>query len=153
MKTSSIGAVSLLAAFALGPGIGAAGQTDSPAAPGFHHLHLNSMNPDAAIAFYTRAFPTTSKATWSGLPALKSPNNVLVTQSPQLEANVSGASAREQMFLSGTSMAAPVVAGAAAGKHATSNRAIKDDRIRIHARMFSPCGTTVRYWTLIKFLT
>ena len=47
-------------------------------APGFHHLHLNSMNPDAAIAFYVKAFPSTSKATWGGLPALKSPNNVLV---------------------------------------------------------------------------
>src|SRR6185503_1859260 len=47
-------------------------------APGFHHLHLNSTNPDAAIAFYVRAFPTTSKATWAGLSALKSPNNVLI---------------------------------------------------------------------------
>src|SRR4029077_9811426 len=47
-------------------------------APGFHHLHLNSMNPDAAVAFYAREFPSTSKATWGGLPALKSPNNVLV---------------------------------------------------------------------------
>jgi len=47
-------------------------------APGFHHLHLNSMNPEAAIAFYVKEFPSTSKATWGGLPALKSPNNVLV---------------------------------------------------------------------------
>jgi len=47
-------------------------------APGFHHLHLNSMNPDAAIAFYAKEFPTTSKATWGGMPALKSPNNVMV---------------------------------------------------------------------------
>ncbi len=47
-------------------------------APGFHHLHLNSADPDAAIGFYTRQFPTTSKSTWGGLPALKSPNNVMV---------------------------------------------------------------------------
>jgi catechol 2,3-dioxygenase-like lactoylglutathione lyase family enzyme len=47
-------------------------------APGFHHLHLNSMNPDAAIAFYVKAFPSTSKTTWGGMPALNSPNNVLV---------------------------------------------------------------------------
>jgi catechol 2,3-dioxygenase-like lactoylglutathione lyase family enzyme len=47
-------------------------------APGFHHLHLNAMNPEQAIAFYTKSFPSTSKATWGGLPALKSPNNVLV---------------------------------------------------------------------------
>jgi len=46
--------------------------------PGFHHLHLNSVDPDGAIRFYAREFPSTSPATWAGLPALKSPNNVLV---------------------------------------------------------------------------
>jgi catechol 2,3-dioxygenase-like lactoylglutathione lyase family enzyme len=46
--------------------------------PGFHHLHLNSVDPDAAIAFYTRQFPSTSKGRWAGLPALLSPNNVMV---------------------------------------------------------------------------
>jgi catechol 2,3-dioxygenase-like lactoylglutathione lyase family enzyme len=39
--------------------------------PGFHHLHLNATNPDAAIEYYTKQFPTTSKSTWGGLPALK----------------------------------------------------------------------------------
>ncbi len=47
-------------------------------APGFHHLHLNSVDPDAAIDFYARQFPTSAKASWSGLPALASPNNVLM---------------------------------------------------------------------------
>src|SRR5712671_2844361 len=47
-------------------------------APAFHHLHLNSVDPDAAIAFYTRQFPSTAKASWGGFPALKSPNNVLL---------------------------------------------------------------------------
>src|SRR6202047_2553332 len=50
-------------------------QTKSPAdalgAPGFHHLHLNSMNPDAAIEFYMRQFPSTTKASVAGFPALK----------------------------------------------------------------------------------
>jgi catechol 2,3-dioxygenase-like lactoylglutathione lyase family enzyme len=54
----------------------AAGQTLSP--PTFHHLHLNSIDPDAAIAFYTRQFPSTAKATWGAFPALTSPNNVMV---------------------------------------------------------------------------
>jgi glyoxalase/bleomycin resistance protein/dioxygenase superfamily protein len=45
--------------------------TDALPAPGFHHLHLNSVNPDAAIGFYMRQFPSTSKATVAGLPALK----------------------------------------------------------------------------------
>jgi catechol 2,3-dioxygenase-like lactoylglutathione lyase family enzyme len=47
-------------------------------APGFHHLHLNSSNPDAAIAFYLRQFPSTSKTSWGGMSALSSPNSVLV---------------------------------------------------------------------------
>jgi catechol 2,3-dioxygenase-like lactoylglutathione lyase family enzyme len=47
-------------------------------APGFHHLHLNSVAPEAAIDFYTRQFPTSSKVSWGGLPALKAPNNVLI---------------------------------------------------------------------------
>jgi catechol 2,3-dioxygenase-like lactoylglutathione lyase family enzyme len=47
-------------------------------APGFHHLHLNSVDPDRAIDFYLRQFPSTSKATWAGIPALKSPTDVLI---------------------------------------------------------------------------
>src|SRR5438874_8908035 len=43
-------------------------------APGFHHLHLNSVNPEAAIDFYTRQFPSTMKAAFADQPALKSGN-------------------------------------------------------------------------------
>src|SRR6202049_1215484 len=39
--------------------------------PGFHHLHLNSPNPDRAIDFYTKQLPSTSKSAWGGFPALK----------------------------------------------------------------------------------
>lgn len=46
--------------------------------PAFHHLHLNSVDPAAAIEFYATQFPSTTKTTWAGLPALRSPNNVLV---------------------------------------------------------------------------
>ena len=53
-------------------------QLDALPAPGFHHLHLNSMNPEAAVAFYVKAFPSTSRATWGDLPALRSPDDVLV---------------------------------------------------------------------------
>jgi catechol 2,3-dioxygenase-like lactoylglutathione lyase family enzyme len=55
----------------------AAGQTMLPS-PRFHHLRLNSVDPDAAIDFYTRQFPSTAKASWGGLAALKSPNDVMV---------------------------------------------------------------------------
>ena len=46
--------------------------------PAFHHLHLNSVDPHAAIEFYATQFPSTTRTTWAGLPALKSPNDVLV---------------------------------------------------------------------------
>lgn len=46
--------------------------------PGFHHLHLNSVDPDAAIGFLMRQFPTTSRGEWAGLPALLSPNNCMI---------------------------------------------------------------------------
>jgi catechol 2,3-dioxygenase-like lactoylglutathione lyase family enzyme len=48
------------------------------AAPGFHHLHLNSVDPEAAIDFYVRHFPRSAKTSWGGLPALTAPNAVLV---------------------------------------------------------------------------
>ena len=46
-------------------------QADALPTPGFHHLHLNSVDPDAAIDFYTKQFPSTTKATVAGFPALK----------------------------------------------------------------------------------
>ena len=48
------------------------------AVPGFHHLHLNSVDPDRAIDFYVRHFPRSAKTAWGGLPALSAPNDVLV---------------------------------------------------------------------------
>jgi hypothetical protein len=67
-------AAALLAAFAQQP---AAAQTTLPA-PGFHHLHLNAVDPDAAIAFYVRQFPDSAKTTWGGAAALKAKTNVLI---------------------------------------------------------------------------
>jgi catechol 2,3-dioxygenase-like lactoylglutathione lyase family enzyme len=46
--------------------------------PKFHHLQLNSIDPDAATAFYAKQFASTSKTRWEGMPALASPNNVLI---------------------------------------------------------------------------
>ena len=54
------------------------GQTGTLLAPHFHHLHLNSVNPDAAIDFYTRQFPSTSRTTFAGLPGLKAGNVFLL---------------------------------------------------------------------------
>ena len=76
-RTRAVVFAAALAPFALSA-IGAAGASQGLATPSFHHLHLNSVNPEAAIDFYTKAFPATSKTTFAGLPALASPNNVLV---------------------------------------------------------------------------
>lgn len=46
--------------------------------PGFHHLHLNSVDPDAAIDFYAKQLPSTKKGSWAGLPALLTPNDVMI---------------------------------------------------------------------------
>jgi len=62
----------------LGCGHVALAQTAPLPAPSFHHLMLNTVNPDAAIAFYTKAFPTTKRTSWGGYPAISSPTNVLV---------------------------------------------------------------------------
>jgi catechol 2,3-dioxygenase-like lactoylglutathione lyase family enzyme len=53
----------------------AAAQT---AAPHFHHLALNSADPDAAIAFYLKQFPSTARTDWEGMPALISPSHVMI---------------------------------------------------------------------------
>jgi hypothetical protein len=46
--------------------------------PSFHHLHLNSLDPEAAIDFYTACFRSTRKTTWAGQPALACANHALM---------------------------------------------------------------------------
>ena len=46
--------------------------------PSFHHLHLNSTDPDAAIDFYTAQFASTSRSAWNGEPALDCGSGTLV---------------------------------------------------------------------------
>lgn len=75
-QKTSAGLAVLFSAFCLVPSA-LSGQEPLPT-PGFHHLHLNSVNPEAAIDFYATAFPSTSRTTFAGQPALASPNHVLV---------------------------------------------------------------------------
>ena len=77
MKNRTLLATVILAAAVAWAQAPVAAQTALPA-PGFHHLHLNSVDPDAAIAFYIRQFPASSKTVWGGLSALKAPTNVLI---------------------------------------------------------------------------
>ena len=74
---TTLAAVSLTTAIRLGAAVVAQGPAPLPA-PAFHHVHLNSVNPEAAIDFYTRQFPSTSKGTFAGEPALKSPTDVWI---------------------------------------------------------------------------
>jgi catechol 2,3-dioxygenase-like lactoylglutathione lyase family enzyme len=39
--------------------------------PGFHHLHLNSPDPEAEIAFYAKNFTSSHREMFDGKPALK----------------------------------------------------------------------------------
>ena len=40
----------------------------------FHHLHLNSVNPSAAVEFYTNAFSSLTKASLAGFEGFKTGN-------------------------------------------------------------------------------
>jgi len=64
--------VNRLTASVLFLGVGLTASAQTLPAPGFHHLHLNSTNPEAAIEFYTREFPSTRKGSFGGAPALES---------------------------------------------------------------------------------
>ena len=44
----------------------------------FHHVHLNSVNPDAAADYYTKAFTTSVKTTFNGEVAVRTVNGPLL---------------------------------------------------------------------------
>ena len=70
--SGTIARAALVAAVGAALGAGQAPTTGTPLpTPDFHHLHLNSANPDAAVTFYQQQFPTTSMAVLAGLPALR----------------------------------------------------------------------------------
>jgi hypothetical protein len=48
------------------------------APPHFHHLALNSIDPESAASFYMKQFPSTARTSWEGMPALMSPSHVLI---------------------------------------------------------------------------
>lgn len=47
-------------------------------APTFHHVHLNSVDPDAAIEYYVRHFPSSKRVQCFGEPAVHAANDVLI---------------------------------------------------------------------------
>lgn len=67
----------VIAALSCLPLSAAFGQITLPP-PHFHHLALNSIDPDATIAFYRKEFPSTTRGSWEGMPALLSPTHVMI---------------------------------------------------------------------------
>src|ERR1044071_2509619 len=45
---------------------------EAPAPIAFHHVHLNSVDPQAAIKFYTKTFDVTKPATLAGMGGVQS---------------------------------------------------------------------------------
>jgi catechol 2,3-dioxygenase-like lactoylglutathione lyase family enzyme len=84
--------IAVLAAF-LGPSVLLPAQTPANIAPmHVHHVHLNSVNPAAAAAYYPKAFPVSAvTTTFNGSPAVKTGNVYLlftkVNTPPQTELN------------------------------------------------------------------
>src|ERR1044072_5733902 len=58
--------------------IAARGQQEAPAQIAFHHVHLNSTDPAAAINFYTRTFDVTRRTAVAGSDAVQSENMYLL---------------------------------------------------------------------------
>ena len=52
-----------------GSATAALAQTAPLPPPKFHHLMLNSVDPEKAIAFYLKAFPSTKRMDWGGSAA------------------------------------------------------------------------------------
>jgi len=61
-------------------GAGAKGQAPSSggARPGFHHLHMNSPNPSAAVAELIAVYPASTRVTQAGLAGIRSANGVTI---------------------------------------------------------------------------
>jgi hypothetical protein len=75
------GLLALLVALGLG-GVAAAVKTQTLArsatlpSPGFHHIHMNSANPGAAIDAFLKVYPASTKVTVAGFEGLMTANGV-----------------------------------------------------------------------------
>src|SRR5438067_2351738 len=55
------------------------GQTPAPSSGiRFHHVHLNSVNPEAAADYYTKVFTSSVRTTFNGEVAVKTVNGPYV---------------------------------------------------------------------------
>lgn len=78
-RSAAFGLLSIIA-FLMGPAPTGLTQDGFRSAM-FHHVHLNSVDPGAAIAFYTNTFDVTKKSTVAGMDAVQSENMYLLFNS------------------------------------------------------------------------
>ena len=75
----------LVSASALAP-VGSASPAQSAASPlpmpTFHHIHINSVNPEAALAWYSQFWPRGERTTFGGFPAFHDEIYLLYTKVP-----------------------------------------------------------------------
>ena len=50
--------------------------------PTFHHIHINSVNPDAALDWYSQFWPRGERTTFGGFPAFHDEIYLLYTKVP-----------------------------------------------------------------------
>jgi hypothetical protein len=78
LNISMIGFVVIAAIFAASRPVETQQPPAALPAPHFHHIHLNSVNPAAAIDYYLKAIPGTTKEKVAGFDALKTNNIYLL---------------------------------------------------------------------------
>jgi hypothetical protein len=68
--------VLLLIALPFGVGTGTPNLSTGLSSPGFHHIHMNSVNPGAAVAELLAVYPASAKVTIAGFEGLRAANDV-----------------------------------------------------------------------------
>ena len=77
-RAVSVASLPVLGWMALASMSPAAAQTPDPPSAGFHHVHLNVVDPDRSAAFYTGAFEKTRRTKVAGWDAVRSENIFLL---------------------------------------------------------------------------
>lgn len=81
MRRSSSGCIAMTVLLVWPASIG--WSQDAPPQAQFHHVHLNSVDPSKAAAFYTRTFDVTKQTSVAGIEAVQSENMYLLFDTVQ----------------------------------------------------------------------
>ena len=64
-----VGAAACVASIGIARGQGQSSSAAALPQPTFHHIHINSVNPDQSLAWYSQYWPKGKKTTYAGFPA------------------------------------------------------------------------------------